>query len=284
MIHPTAVVHPDAQVHPEATVGPMCIIGPDVRVGRGTNLIGHVWVEGPTVIGEDNQVFPFACLGGPSQTRSRPVDAEPMLVIGDRNQIRETVTIHRGSTASSTTRIGDDCLIMASVHIGHDCVIGNGCVVSSGSCIAGHCRLDDFVNLSGMVFVVQNLHVGTHAFVTAMVKVDHDVPPYTIADGLDGMAIRGVNLIGLRRRNFPRQTLRHIVDAVRVWTTRTDLSRADRLQHMEARHGHLPEVKNLVDFLTTRGALPNARQPSRLPTAGRLLPPTQRPEVPSPPG
>ncbi|MFD5437996.1 hypothetical protein ACFWJ4_38325 [Kitasatospora sp. NPDC127067] len=171
----------------------MCIIGPDVRVGRGTNLIGHVRVEGPTVIGEDNQVFPFACLGGPSQTRSRPVDAEPMLVIGDRNQIRETVTIHRGSTASSTTRIGDDCLI-------------------------------------------------------------------------------------------PRQTLRHIVDAVRVWTTRTDLSRADRLHHMEARHGHLPEVKNLVDFLTTRGALPNARQPSRLPTAGRLLPPTQRSEVPSPPG
>ncbi|MEE1736162.1 acyl-ACP--UDP-N-acetylglucosamine O-acyltransferase [Streptomyces sp. BE147] len=266
MIHPSAVVHPDALIHPGAVVGPMCNVAAGVRIGRGTRLISHVWVEERTVLGEDNVVFPFAGLGGPPQTRAPAGTVQAPLVIGDRNQIRESATIHRGSTASGGTRVGDDCLVMTCAHIAHDCVVGNGVVVTSGTAIAGHCRVDDFVNISAMVNVTQHRHIGTHAFIASMAKVDRDIPPYTIAQGNDILRIRGINLVGLRRRSFPPQTLRHLVGTVRTWTTRTDLSRPQRLEQMTADHGHIPEASALITFLATRSTpVPTARMPTHAP-------------------
>nr|WP_069630203.1 hypothetical protein [Streptomyces niveus] len=176
VIHPTAMVHPDARIHPDAVVGPMCHIGAHARIGRGTRLVSHVWVEERTVTGDDNMVYPFAGLGGAAQTRAPEGAVQAPLVIGDRDRIRESATIHRGSTESSGTRIGDDCLVMTCAHIAHDCVIGNSVVVTTGTSVAGHCHVGDFANISAHVIVTQHRHIGAHAFIAAAAKVDRDVP------------------------------------------------------------------------------------------------------------
>ncbi|MFD5787093.1 acyl-ACP--UDP-N-acetylglucosamine O-acyltransferase [Streptomyces sp. NPDC127037] len=273
MIHPTALVHPEARVHPEAEIGPLCYVGAGVTVGRGTRLVGQVWVEGPTVIGEDARISPFAALGGPPQDLGGRSSVGG-LVIGDRTQIRESVTVHRGIDAPGT-RIGDDCLICAGSHIAHDSVLGNSCVVLSGT-VAGYCRLDDHAVIGALALVTQRCHVGAYAFVAAMAKVDRDIPPYTIAQGNDHLTIRGVNLVGLRRHAFPAETLRHLRAAVRVWTTRVDLARAERLQRMAADHGHIPEVRNLIAFLTDRSTpLPAARPPAKHTAHAGAQPPSR---------
>ncbi|MEW1797809.1 acyl-ACP--UDP-N-acetylglucosamine O-acyltransferase [Streptomyces niveus] len=262
VIHPTAMVHPDARIHPDAVVGPMCHIGAHARIGRGTRLVSHVWVEERTVTGDDNTVYPFAGLGGPAQTRAPEGAVQAPLVIGDRDRIRESATIHRGSTESSGTRIGDDCLVMTCAHIAHDCVIGNSVVVTTGTSVAGHCHVGDFANISAHVIVTQHRHIGAHAFIAAAAKVDRDVPPYTIAQGNDTLRIRGINLMGLRRRGFPPNTVHHLTAAVRTWTTRTDLSRQQRLEQMTHNHGHIPEAETLITFLAARSTpAPRSHKP-----------------------
>ena len=200
-IHPTAVVHASARISPAATVGPWCVVGPEVSIGDGTVLDSHVVVESNTRIGRDNRLFPFSYVGGtPQDKKFHGEDCH--CEIGDRNQIREHVTIHRGTAnGGGWTRIGSDNLIMGTVHIAHDCIIGNGCVLANNAMLAGHSVVQDHGNLGGGAGIHHFVVIGTCAFVGAMARVSMDVPPFMIVEG-NPAEVRGHNHIAMARRGF----------------------------------------------------------------------------------
>ncbi|MCX7935388.1 MAG: acyl-ACP--UDP-N-acetylglucosamine O-acyltransferase, partial [Planctomycetota bacterium] len=198
-IHPTAVVSLDAEIGDNVEIGPFSVIGPRVRIGDGTRLRNHVTVVSHTAIGCGCDIYPQAVLGGePQDLKFR--GEESVLVIGDHNIIRECVTINRGTAlGGGRTVIGDRNLIMAYVHIAHDCRIGNQCVITNCAQLAGHIVVEDMAIISGMVAVHHFVTIGTLSFVAGLSAVRTDVPPYMIVDG-NPARVRKLNLEGLRRR------------------------------------------------------------------------------------
>ncbi|MGY4676826.1 acyl-ACP--UDP-N-acetylglucosamine O-acyltransferase [Pasteurella sp. P03HT] len=208
-IHPTAIVEEGAKIGENVVIGPFCIVGADVEIGRGTVLHSHVVVKGITKIGCDNQIFQFASIGDTNQDLK--YQGEPTrTVIGDRNRIRESVTIHRGTTqGGGVTVIGDDNLLMVNVHVAHDCRIKNRCILANNATLAGHVELDDFVIVGGMSAIHQFVIVGAHVMLGGGSMVSQDVPPYVMAQGNHAKPF-GVNIEGLKRRGFDKPTLHAI--------------------------------------------------------------------------
>jgi UDP-N-acetylglucosamine acyltransferase len=200
-IHPTAIVDPQAELDTSVQVGPYTLIGPHVKIAAGTTVAGHVVIEGHTSIGRDNRIFQFGSIGAANQDKK--FKGEPtQLVIGDRNTIREFVTLHVGTVQDkAVTRIGDDNWIMAYTHIAHDCVVGNHTTLANNATLAGHVELGDWVTIGGLTGIHQFVKVGAHAMVGFASAVSQDVPPFMLVDG-NPLAVRGVNVIGLRRRDF----------------------------------------------------------------------------------
>jgi len=200
-IHPTAQVADSARLGANVEIGAFCVIGPDVEIGDGTLLGPHVVLAGPTRIGRDNRIHPFASIGGdPQDKKFRGERSE--LVIGDRNTIREFVTINRGTgDGGGVTRIGDDNWIMAYSHIAHDCRIGNHTIFSNNATLAGHVEIGDHAILSGFSGIHQFCRVGAHAFIGMGCLVNGDVPPFVILAADYGRP-RGINAEGLKRRGF----------------------------------------------------------------------------------
>ncbi|MYZ39709.1 acyl-ACP--UDP-N-acetylglucosamine O-acyltransferase [Streptomyces sp. SID4917] len=249
MIHSSAVVDPFAEIDPDASIGPFCRVGPYVRIDRGTRLISHVAIFGPTDIGKSNIIHPFASLGGFPQDVKFLDDRRGRLVIGDGNQIREYVTVNRGTAKSEgVTRVADDCLLMNSVHVAHDVTLGSGCVIASDSLIAGHAIIDRHVRLSGGVRVGQFVRLGSYAFAAAGALIDRDVIPYGITAGTDRAAIRGINLVGVRRAGFPDAVVRSLVKAWQILSDR-DRPYEDRRDAVRARFGHVIEVLHVLAFM-----------------------------------
>lgn len=200
-IHPTAIVDPGAELDPSVSVGPFAVIGPRVRIGAGTSIGAHCVIEGRTTIGRDNRIFQFASLGAIPQDRKYAGESTE-LVIGDRNLIREFCTFNLGTVQDAgATRIGDDNWIMAYVHIAHDCQIGSQVTMANNTTLAGHVHIGDWATIGGLVGVLQRMRVGAHAMVGFASHVNKDVPPYMVVDG-NPLVVRGVNLVGLRRRDF----------------------------------------------------------------------------------
>ncbi|HDR1022093.1 TPA: acyl-ACP--UDP-N-acetylglucosamine O-acyltransferase [Pasteurella multocida] len=208
-IHPTAIVEEGAKIGENVVVGPFCIVGSEVEIGRGTVLHSHVVVKGITKIGCDNQIFQFASIGDTNQDLK--YQGEPTrTIIGDRNRIRESVTIHRGTTqGGGVTVIGDDNLLMVNVHVAHDCRIKNRCILANNATLAGHVELDDFVIVGGMSAIHQFVVVGAHVMLGGGSMVSQDVPPYVMAQGNHAKPF-GVNIEGLKRRGFDKSTLHAI--------------------------------------------------------------------------
>ena len=200
-IHPTAQVADGARLGAGVELGAYCVIGPDVEIGDGTTLAAHVVVTGPTRIGRDNRIHSFAAIGGdPQDKKFRGERSE--LSIGDRNTIREFVTINRGTAeGGGATRIGDDNWIMAYAHIAHDCHIGNHTIFSNTATLAGHVEIGDHAILSGFSGVHQFCRIGAHAFIGMGCLVNGDVPPFVIMADEYGRP-RGINSEGLKRRGF----------------------------------------------------------------------------------
>jgi UDP-N-acetylglucosamine acyltransferase len=200
-IHPTAIVDPKAELDATVTVGPYTLIGPHVKVGAGTTIAGHVVLEGHTTIGRDNRIWQFASIGAANQDKK--YQGEPTeLVIGDRNVIREFTTLQVGTVQDKgRTTIGSDNWIMAYVHVAHDCVVGNNTTMANNTTLAGHIELGDWVTVGGLVGIHQFVKVGAHVMVGFGSAVSQDVPPFMLVDG-NPLAVRGVNVIGLRRRDF----------------------------------------------------------------------------------
>ncbi|MCD9031481.1 acyl-ACP--UDP-N-acetylglucosamine O-acyltransferase [Luteimonas sp. Y-2-2-4F] len=215
-IHPTAVVDPSARLGEGVEIGAFCLIGPEVEIGDGTRVGPHCSIQGPARIGRDNRFHGHAAIGGEPQDkkfRGERVD----LVIGDRNVVREFVTVNRGTgEGGGTTRIGDDNWLLAYVHVAHDCAVGSHCVFSNNATLAGHVEIGDHVILSGFAGIHQFCRIGMHAFVGMGAFVNGDVPPFvTVAQDGYGRP-RGINSEGLKRRGFDAERTAAIKRAYRA--------------------------------------------------------------------
>jgi UDP-N-acetylglucosamine acyltransferase len=245
MIHPTAIIDPRAELGAECEIGPYCVIGPDVVLGDRCRLHAHVVIEGHTVLGRENEIYPFASVGlktedlkwrgGVTWTR-----------IGDRNTIRECVTINSATGDGEATVIGSDNHITSASHIGHNTVVGNGVILASAG-LAGHVLIEDGAVVGGKSVVHQFCRVGRGAMVAGLARVIQDVPPYMIADGHPAVT-RTVNRVWLDRRGVSSEVQQALRRAYKL-LFREGLSRAEALARIETELPSCPELEHLVTFV-----------------------------------
>ncbi len=247
MIHNTAIIDDSAVIADGVDIGPYTVIGANVEIGTGTVIGPHVVINGPTKIGEQNKIFQFASIG--EQPQDLKFHGETSrLEIGDRNTIREYVTMHRGTEEdNSLTLVGNDNLFMAYVHIAHDCIIGDHIIFANNATLAGHVVVEDFAILGGFTAVHQFTRLGSHCFTGFATAIDRDVLPYFTVAGNRARA-RGINKEGLVRKNFQPETIRALQDTFKILvkskgTLSEKLSRAHELGKNHA------EVRHLLDFL-----------------------------------
>ena len=258
-IHPTAAIERGAELDSTVEVGPGAVIGGHVRIGPATKIGPHAVIEGRTTIGARNRIFQFASIG--SMPQDLKYRGEPSRVeIGDDNQVREFVTIHRGTEGGGlVTRIGSDVLLMNYTHIGHDCTIGDHCILANSSEMAGHIVLEDWVRAMGICGVHQFCRIGTHALIAAGSMVAQDVPPYAMVAG-DRARLKGVHEELLRRRDFPPETTAAVKRAFRTLFY-SGLIRDEAIRQVLDRDGSVAEVRRLIDFIndSKRGVVGRAR-------------------------
>ena len=214
-IHQTAVVYARAEIEGDVEIGPYCVVGAGVKLGKGTKLKSHVVVQGRTSLGEGNTIFPFASVGSvPQDLKYKGEPSE--LVIGDRNTIREYVSLNPGTKGGGMlTRVGNENLLMMYCHIEQDCILGNRNVIANGATLGGHVVIHDHVIVGGLVGVHQFVKIGTSAIVGAGSMVSKDVPPFCNATG-DRARLHGLNLEGLRRRGFDKAKVDTLKQAYRI--------------------------------------------------------------------
>ncbi len=248
LIHPSAVIEPGARLGSGVRVGAFSYISADVEIGDGTSIGPHCSIHGPTRIGRDNRIHGHASIGGDPQDKKYGGERVE-LVIGDRNTIREFVTINRGTGAGGgCTRIGDDNWLLAYTHIAHDCSVGNHCVFSNNATLAGHVGIGDHVILSGFVGIHQFCRIGAHAFIGMGAFVNGDVPPFVMVAQEGYGRPRGINSEGLKRRGFDAERISAIKRAYRalyVAGSSLDEARA-KLAEMA---GDSDDVRALLDFI-----------------------------------
>lgn len=256
-VHPTAIVDPSVVLGDGVRIGPYCLVGPGVTLGAGVDLSGHVVVEGPTVLEPRVRVHPFAVLGAAPQDRSYA--GEPTtLHVGEGTVIREHVTVHRGTRKDrGHTSIGARCLLMVGVHVAHDATVGDDCTLANGVQISGHVVLEEAVTVGGLAAFAPFVRVGTLAFVAAGARVEHDVPPYHVAQG-DRARVRSLNVVGLARHGVPDAALQ----AAHRTLYRAGLPQQTALARLASAAD--PHVQRLVAFLSTHTTLPG---PSAVPSA-----------------
>lgn len=214
-IHPTAIIDSKAEIASDVTISPYAVIGADVKIDTGTWVGPHAVIEGPTTIGKDNKIFQFASVGAEPQDKKYR-DEPTTLTIGDRNVIRESCTINRGTSQDiGTTTIGDDNWIMAYVHIAHDCVVGNNTIFANNATLAGHVTIHDYAILGGFTLVHQFCHIGEYSFTGMGTAIAKDLPPYVMAFGAPGIP-RGINSEGLKRHGFSSDERTQIKNAYKT--------------------------------------------------------------------
>jgi UDP-N-acetylglucosamine acyltransferase len=249
MIHPTAIISSGARLGANVAVGPYSIIGDQVTVHDEVEIAGHVVIEGPCEIGECTRIYPFASIGQPPQDLKFKGE-ETRLVVGQRNVIREYVTMNRGTVGGGAlTSIGDDNLFMAQSHIAHDCKVGSGNIFANNSALAGHVTVGDQTTLTAYVGVHQFCRVGDHAFIGAFSKLVKDALPYARTDGMEAKCY-GANTLGLRRKGFSNESIRHIQQAFRLLLA-SSLNTAQALERIKTEMRGVPEIDYLVDFIET---------------------------------
>ncbi len=245
-IHPTAIVHPGAELGENVSVGPFSIVGPRVRVGDGTTIHSSVLIEGETMIGAGNTIFHGAVLG--SVCQDLKFKGERTFVrIGDRNTIREYVTVHSAAGEGESTVVGDGCLIMAYVHIAHNCVVGSSVILANAVNLAGHVRVHDFASIGGVTPVHQFVRIGEYSFVGGGSRIPQDVPPYLKVAGNPAQPA-GLNSVGLRRRGFTLEQRSLLKKAYAVFY-RSGLNVSQALERIEADLPPTEEIKRFVEFI-----------------------------------
>lgn len=253
LISEHALIHPTAKIGEGVKIGPWTSVGADVTIGEGTEIASHVVVKGPTFIGKNNKIFQFSSIG--EDTPDLKYKGEPTrLVIGDNNTIREGVTIHRGTIQDrNETTIGDNNLIMAYVHIGHDSVLGNNCILVNNASLAGHVHVGDWAIMSGYVLIHQFCHIGAHSFVGMGAGVAKDVPAYVMVTGAPASA-RSINVEGLKRRGFSKEDIAELMRAYKT-VYRRGLTLEEAIAELSEAQEQHPCLVPLVESLksSTRG-------------------------------
>lgn len=246
MIHPSAIVDTAASIHETAEIGPYCVVGAGVSLGAGTHLMGHVWIDGDTTLGEACTVYPHACIG----TRTQDLKyrgGSPGVEIGDRTVIREYVTVNAATADGDKTRVGSECLLMASSHVAHDCRIGNRVILANCGTLAGHVVVEEQAIIGGLTGVHQFVRIGSLAIVGGCSKVTQDIPPYMMADG-HPLRVRGLNRVGLERRGIPREQQRYLKQAYRI-LYRKNLATSTALDCLREEVEPTPLVRDLIRFI-----------------------------------
>lgn len=254
-IHSTAIVDPNAKIGSGVTIGPYSVIGPDVEIGDDCWIGPHVVINGPTTIGRENRIFQFASVGEVPQDLKFEGE-ETRLEIGDRNTIREFATLNRGTgVGGSVTRIGNDNLLMAYIHIAHDCIVGNNVILSNNASLAGHVIVHDHVILGGFSLVHQFCTIGQHVFAGMGSAIGKDVPPFVIVNGSPA-APHGLNKVGLKRRGFSDEQLRQLSRAYKT-LYRKGLSLEEAKSELQQMGQGDEDVRLFSDFLqqTTRSVI-----------------------------
>ncbi len=246
-VHATAIVDPGAQLDDDVEIGPYCTVGPNVVIGARTRLISHVNVEGRTSIGEDCVIHAFASLGGPPQHASHMGDATT-LTIGDRNLIREQVTMNVGSSlGSGSTIVGSDCMFFIGAHVGHDCVVGDRVLLTNLATLAGHVSVGDFAILGGLAGVHQHVRIGRYAFIGALAACPRDVIPFGTVWG-NHAKLEGLNLIGLKRRGFSRPQI-HTLQAAYRDLFAPEGTFQERVAIVAERYAASEQAMEIIDFV-----------------------------------
>jgi UDP-N-acetylglucosamine acyltransferase len=245
-IHPTAIIDPGAVVPESATVGPYSILGPGVVLGERVTVDSHVLIERDTTVGDESRICKGAVLGTDPQDLKYAGEATT-LEVGSRTTIREYATLNRGTIDAGTTQVGDDCLIMAYAHVSHDSRVGNHVILANSVNMGGHVVIEDWAIVGGVTAIHQFVRIGSHSFVGGGSRLPQDVPPYVMVAG-SPCAAYGLNIVGLRRRGFKRDTIRQIKDAYRL-VFQSDLNVSQALEEMEKREGLAPEVQHMIGFI-----------------------------------
>ena len=245
-IHPTSIVETGAELADGVEVGPFCIVGAQVRLGEGVRLVSHVSVIGNTWVGARTTIYPHSALGhAPQDLKYKGEDTR--LRVGTDNVIREGVTFHTGTgTGRSETVVGDKGFFMAGSHVGHDCIIGNGVVIGNNVAVGGYVAVEDFVNMGGSSAVHQFTRIGKYAFVGGGAPVVGDVIPFGMVDNHGNL--HGLNLVGLKRRGFKRETINELRAVYRELFLGDGIFE-DRFARVVANHGSTTEVRMITDFI-----------------------------------
>jgi UDP-N-acetylglucosamine acyltransferase len=246
-IHPTAIISPDAQLEEGVEIGPYVVIGSDVKIGKNTIIGPHTVIEDFTRIGEGCHIFQFCSIGAPPQDLKFGGE-KTRVVIGNFNTIREFVTIHRATSADiGVTIIGDYNLIMAYAHVAHNCKLDNRIIMSNAATLAGHVHIEDYAIISGLTGIHQFCRLGAHCMIGGASAVVKDVPPYAIAQG-NHAKLFGLNIVGLKRRNFSENTIKALKDAYSI-IFRSDLLLEAALKKAQDEAADCPEVRYFIQFI-----------------------------------
>jgi len=246
MKQPLACVNPDAKIGANVVIEPFVTIDKDVIIGEGTTIGSNVTICEGARIGKNCRIFPGAVIGAIPQDLKFKGE-RTTVVIGDNTTIRECATINRGTAARGETTVGDNCLIMAYVHIAHDCEIGNHCIITNACQLAGEVKVDDYAIIGGMSAVHQFVHIGGHVMIQGGSLVGKDVPPY-VKGGRTPMSYAGVNSIGLRRRGFDNKTINEIQDIYRI-LYQSGLNNTDATERIEAEMPASKERDEIILFV-----------------------------------
>lgn len=249
-IHPTAIVDPSAVIDESAEIGPYSIIGPDVRIGARTRLLGSIFVDGPIEIGEDNIFYPFSTVGAAPQDLKYRGERSATR-IGNRNKVREFVTIHRGTEGGGMlTSIGDDNLLMAYTHVAHDTKVGNHTVIGHGATLGGHVTVGDWAVVSAGSAVHQFCRIGRHCIIGGYSVITQDVLPYSTTVSEREVKVFAANAVGMERRGFPPETIDAMHKALRL-LTRSGLNTTQAIERIRAEVPPSPEIEELLEFIRT---------------------------------
>ncbi|MCI9286223.1 MAG: acyl-ACP--UDP-N-acetylglucosamine O-acyltransferase [Muribaculaceae bacterium] len=243
MNQPLAFIHPDAKIHPSVVIEPFVTIAGNVEIGEGTHICSNVTIMDGARIGKNCKIFPGAVISGQPQDLKFKGE-ETVAIIGDNTNIRECVTIHRGTASKGKTVVGSNCLIMAYCHVAHDCVVGNNVIMSNAVQLAGEVVVDDFAVVGGGALVHQFCHIGSHVMLQGGALVNKDIPPFVKA-GREPIAYAGVNSIGLRRRGYSNETIRDIQEIYR-YLYLSGLNNSDAIELIEA---ELPASKERDEII-----------------------------------
>jgi UDP-N-acetylglucosamine acyltransferase len=247
-IHPTAIVDPKSTIHPSCNIGPYCVIGSEVEIGERCTLHSHVIIQGPTKIGSDNSFFPFSSIGLAPQDISYA--GEPTrLEIGDHNVIREFVTINRGTVkGGGLTRVGNRTLIMAYVHVAHDCVIGDDVILANAATLGGHVTVEEWATVGALCPVHHFVRIGAHSFIGGGTTITRDVLPFSKTVAARDTHAYGLNTTGLERRGFTKDRIRKLHHAYKVLLA-SKLNTTQALEKLKSEHDRGEDVEMLIRFI-----------------------------------